>query len=154
MLTQERDALREGIRDGKAEVRDLQAEVSGVAQDLRELVRAELGLAKAEAKEQAAVAARATVLGAGALMMAFVMVIWVSLTATYALANAVEPWVAALIVTGALGVMAMLFGLMAKSTIGQFSIVPRRTAHSVKEDLSWAKQQLKSKQTSNEGATL
>lgn len=148
------DAVRADLRDGKAEVRDLQTEVSAIAHELRGLVQAELDLAKAETKEQVGIAVKLTAWGVAGLMTAFVMIVWVALTATYALANAVEPWIAALIVTIALGAVAVISALMAKSKLGQFSIVPRRTANSVKEDLTWARQQLKSNPTSGEGATL
>jgi VIT1/CCC1 family predicted Fe2+/Mn2+ transporter len=148
------DAVRADIDEGKAEVRGLQSEVAGIAEELRDLVRAELDLAKAETKEQVGVAVKMTAWGVAGLMTAFVMVVWVALTATYALANAVEPWIAALIVTLALGAIALISALMAKSKLSQFSPMPKRTANSLKEDLTWAKHQLKSKPASGEGATL
>ena len=148
----ETDAMKAGIQDGKDEVRDLKLEASGIARDLRDLVRAEIDLATAEAKEQVGVVKKVTAWGVIGLVTAILTLVWVALTATYALANAIEPWLAALIVTLALAAFAAMAALMAKSTLSKFSIVPKRTANSVKEDLAWAKRQLKSKSTSNEGA--
>ena len=147
------DAIRTDLRDGKSDVRDLGAEVAGIADDLRNLVRSELALAKAETKEQVGYAVKVAAWGGIALAAAVVTLVWVALTSTYALSAALPLWLSALIVTGALTVVAGMSALLAKSRAKKLSLMPRRTAKSVKEDLSWAKQQLKSNSTSNASAT-
>ena len=149
----ELNAIRTDLREGKDEGRDLRSEVAGVAGDLRSLVRSELELAKAETKEQVGYVVKVATWGGIALAAAIVTLVWVALTATYALSTAFPLWASALIVTVALLVIAGGAGLTAKSRASKISLMPKRTARSVKEDLSWAKQQLKSNSTSNASVT-
>jgi hypothetical protein len=44
--------VREQLSDGREELRDLSAEVAGIAEDLRDLLKSEVQLAKAEMNEQ------------------------------------------------------------------------------------------------------
>ncbi len=149
----ELEAIRSDLSEGKGEVRDLGSEVSEIAQDLRTLVRTELSLAKAETKEQVGYLVKVATWGGIALAAAVVTLVWVALTSTYALSGVFPMWLSALIVTVALGVVAGLSVLVAKSRAGKLSLVPRRTVNAVKEDVSWAKQQLKSNSTSSGSAT-
>lgn len=152
ILRPEVDAVRSDIREGKQEARELSAEMSAISADVKELLRAELELAKAETKEQAGVVVKMTTWGVVALVAAFITLVWIALTATYALAEAVDPWAAALIVTLALAAVAGGAALMAKAKLNQISLVPRRTAQTVKEDLTWAKHRLNLKPKSGESA--
>jgi hypothetical protein len=152
ILRPEVDAVRADIREGKEEIRGLSAEMSALSADAKELLLAELQLAKAETKEQVGFVVQMTTWGVVALIAAFITLVWVALTATAALAEAVDPWLAALIVTVALAVIAGVAALMAKSKLNQISLVPRRTVHSVKEDLTWAKHQLNLKPKSGGSA--
>ena len=89
------DAIRTDLRDGKSEVLDLGAEVAGIADDLRNLVRSELTLAKAETKEQVGYAVKVAAWGGIALAAAVVTLVWVALTSTYALSTALPLWLSA-----------------------------------------------------------
>jgi hypothetical protein len=139
------DAARRDLEEGKTELRGLQAEVSELGAEVRDLLRSEMALARAETKEQLGIAVHITVWGLAGLVMGFIALVWVAVTATLALANVLDAWAAALIVTAALAGLAVVFAMMAKSSLGRLSVVPKRTANSIKEDISWAKQQLKSK---------
>ncbi len=149
----ELEAIRSDLREGKGEVRDLGSEVSEIAQDMRTLMATELTLAKAEMKEQAGYLVKVATWGGVALAAAIVTLVWVALTSTYALSGIFSMWLSALIVTAALAVVAGLSILAAKSRASKLSLVPRRTVNAVKEDVSWAKQQLKSNSTSSGSAT-
>lgn len=128
------------------------AEMSAISAELKDLFRAELELARAEAKEQVGFAVKMTVWGVVALIAAFITLVWVALTATFAISEALEPWAAALIVTAALALIAGVAALMARAKLSQISLVPRRTTQTVKEDLSWAKHQLNLKPKSGGSA--
>lgn len=145
--------LKDDVRRGTDEVRGISEELGGIADDLRDLVRTEVELAKAEVREQVSLVVKSAILAGVALVAAMLTLIWVALTATYALDLAMPLWLAALIVTVALGAVAAISGLMVKSRIKQVSVVPKRTMNSVKEDVTWAKQQLKSNTNSSASAT-
>ncbi len=149
----ELEAIRSDLREGKGEIRDLGTEVSEITQDLRALLHSELSLAKAETKEQAGYLVKVATWGGVALAAAIVMLAWVALTSTYALSGMFPMWLSALIVTVALGAVAGIAAFAAKSRAGKLSLVPRRTVNAVKEDVTWAKHQLKSNSTSSGNAT-
>ena len=147
------DAIRADLRDGTSELRELGSEVVGIAGDLRTLVRTELELAKSEAKEQAGYLVALAAWGGIAFAAAVVTFVWVALTSTYALSGFFPLWLSALVVTAGLAVMAGLSALVAKARAKKVSVIPRRTLNAVKEDVSWAKHQLKSNSTSSGSAT-
>ncbi|MEP6870376.1 MAG: phage holin family protein [Anaerolineaceae bacterium] len=147
------DAIRADLRDGRTEVRDLGSEFAGIAGDLRTLVRTELELAKSEAKEQAGYLVALATWGGIAVAAAVVTLAWVALTSTYALSGFFPLWLSALVVTAGLALIAGLSALVAKARATKLSVVPRRTLNAVKEDVSWARHQLKSNSTSNGNGT-
>ncbi len=148
----ELEAIRSDLRGGKGEIGDVGSELSEIARDLRTLVLTEVSLAKAESKEQMGYLVKIAAWGGIALATAIVALVWVALTST-ALSGVFPMWLSALIVTVALGVIAGFAVLAAKSRAGKLSLVPRRTVNAVKEDVSWAKEQLKSNSTSSGSAT-
>jgi hypothetical protein len=109
------------------------------------LVKDEFALAKAEIGEKVApVRASAGMIGAAALLA---IGAFGALTATLilALATALEPWLAALIVTLVYGVVAVVLALGAKRTLQKARPLSLdRTAQTVKEDIAWAKTRTKS----------
>lgn len=139
------EAIRTDLRDGRSELRAVGSEVAEVAQSVRELLLAEVELAKAETKEQAGHLRRTAVWGGFACAAGLLTLAWVALASTYALSAALPPWSAALIVSVALAVIAMIAGLAARARAKELSVLPRRTMIAVKEDVAWARQQLKSK---------
>ena len=52
-----------------------------------------------------------------------------------------------------LAVLTMTAALAARSRLKRLTVVPKRTVHSVREDVQWAKDQLKSRRTTSAGAT-
>lgn len=147
------EAIRADLRDGRSEVRDLGTEAAAIAGDLRALVRSEVQLAKAETKEQAGHLVKVAIWGGIAFAAAVVTLVWVALTSTYALSTALPLWLSALIVTIVFATVAGVSALVAKSRAKKLSVLPRRTLKAVKEDVSWAKQQMQSNSTSNASAT-
>ncbi len=109
------------------------------------LVHQEMELAKAELSQKGN-KARA---GAGALGAAAVVGLAAvgSLTACFilALAGAVPAWLSALIVTAVYAVIAAVLGQIGKDKLQKATPpVPQQTVESVKEDVQWAKTQVRS----------
>jgi hypothetical protein len=112
------------------------------------LVHQELELAKAELQQKGRQAGAGAGLfgGAGALGLAALG----ALTACFILAlNAVMPaWLAALIVALVYGAIAAFLALRGRDKVKQATpLVPEQTIETVKEDVEWAKTQMRSDRT-------
>jgi len=117
--------------------------VKDIAADTSSLVRKEVELAKQELLE--AITARLKAAGAMAAAGVFglFMVGFLSLAAAAALDIIFPAWLAALIVAGGFAVIAgpaVLFGLRRMKTP---PLAPEETVRTVKEDVEWARAQLK-----------
>ena len=147
------DSIRDDLRRAGGEMRGIADEVAGIAADLREMLATEVALATAEVRDQVQLTVRIAIWGGVAAVAALLTLGWVALTATYALHLALPLWLSAAIVTAALGLIAIVAAMVVRARVRQVSIVPQRTVRSVKEDVAWAKQQLKSNTKSNASAT-
>jgi uncharacterized membrane protein YqjE len=112
------------------------------------LVHQELELAKAELQQKGKQAGAGAGLfgGAGALGLAALG----ALTACFILAlNAIMPaWLAALIVAVVYGAIAAFLALRGRDKVKQATpLVPTQTIETVKEDVEWAKTQMRSEKT-------
>jgi uncharacterized membrane protein YqjE len=114
-----------------------------IIRNVQEIVRSEIRLAKLEiAEEGTKAAASSLMLGAGIVVALFAtfFLLW---TLVYGLALYVPIWVAALIVGGAL---ALIAGAMVTTGIRHFKHIhpsPTRTVDTLKETVEWARQQSK-----------
>jgi hypothetical protein len=117
--------------------------VRGIAADSGTLVRQEIHLAKQEITEAiiARVKAAAALGVAGVFMLAAML--FGARAAAAALDDVMPQWAAMLIVAGSLiliGGMAAMFGLMRMKGP---SLAPEETQRTIKEDVEWARDQLK-----------
>lgn len=111
--------------------------------NVQEIVRSEVRLAKTEVRQEAAKAkSSAVLLGAGAVTAAFAG-LFLLLTVFYALALIVPTWTAALIVGAALAVVATVILTAGIAQFKQIHPTPERTVETIKENVEWAKQQVK-----------
>jgi uncharacterized membrane protein YqjE len=119
--------------------------VKQLSEQTSTLVRKEVELAKAE------LAIKGKKAGAGAGMFGgaglFGFFAFAGLTATFilALATAVAPWLAALIVTAVYGAVGGVLALQGKNKVQEATPpVPERALDSTKEDVAWVKTRAKS----------
>ncbi|HEX4720506.1 MAG TPA: phage holin family protein [Thermoleophilaceae bacterium] len=134
-------------RNGDTELRD--PPVGDLMKDLSEqtstLVRKEIELAKAELQVKGKRAGLGAGMFGGAGLFGFFA--FAALTATFilALAEAVAPWLAALIVTVVYGAIAGALALQGKNKVQEATPpVPERAVDSSKEDVEWVKTRAKS----------
>ena len=146
-------SIRDDLRRAGGETREIVDEIAGIADDLRQMLATEVDLAKAEVREQLQLAVRVAVWGGVAAVAALLTLGWLALTATYALDVTLPLWLSAALVTVALALVAAICAMAVRSKLRQVNIMPERTVRSVKEDVVWAKQQLKSNTKSSAGAT-
>jgi hypothetical protein len=133
--------------NGQTELRD--RPVGELVKDLSEqtaaLVRKEVELAKAELAIKGKKAGVGAGMFGGAGLFGFFA--FAGLTATFilALATAVAPWLAALIVTAVYGAIAGVLALQGKNKVQEATPpIPERAVDSTKEDVEWVKTRAKS----------
>jgi hypothetical protein len=109
------------------------------------LVRKEIELAKAELAVKGKKAGVGAGMFGGAGLFGFFAFAGLTTTLILALATAVAPWVAALIVTAIYGAIAGVLALQGKSKVQEATPpVPERALDSTKEDVAWVKTRTKS----------
>lgn len=115
--------------------------VQRASQQLTELVRGELRLAQAEMKQKGKRYGKGGGLFGGAGAVGFLMLQALVATAIAALAVPLPVWAAALIVTGALGVIAAIMVMSGKKQVEQASPpTPEQTIENVKADVAEIKE--------------
>jgi putative superfamily III holin-X len=113
--------------------------VSAVTSDAQALFRQEVELAKAEVRQEATTAGKAAGMYGGAGFAGYMVAVFLSLTATFALANVMDGAWAALIVTGAWAVTGAVLFLLARSRMRSVSVKPDQTMETLKENARWAR---------------
>ena len=117
--------------------------VSSLSEQLSQLIRNEIRLAKAELAEKGKAAGIGIGLFVGAAALAFFGLGTLIATAILGLANAVAPWLAALIVTLVIFALAAVLALVGKKSLGRgVPPVPAKAQESVKADVAAVKERL------------
>ena len=117
--------------------------IRSIASDISLLVTKQIELAKQEIGEMVGTRAKAIgVIGAAAVLGLFVIG-FLGLAGAEALAEAVPRWAAMLIVAGVFALLAVIAIAAARSWLRSGATKPELTTTTLKEDVRWAKQQLK-----------
>jgi uncharacterized membrane protein YqjE len=110
--------------------------------NVQEIIRSEVRLAKAETREEVSKAAKSSVLLGAGLVLAVYAVGFLLLTIVYALETTLTPWLSALIVAVGVMLVAMMAVAMGRKRMKEVHI-PEKTVGTVKENVQWAKQQIR-----------
>src|SRR5688572_26278860 len=111
-----------------------------LSQQTSELIRQEMRLAKAELSDKLSDVVKHAMMIGAALVLALTAVGAVAAAITLLLVEVgVEPWLAAVITAGALGLTAYLLAQSAVTALRSKSITPVETIHSIKETTQWLK---------------
>ena len=114
-----------------------------IAANVQEIIRSEFRLAKAEVREEAVKARKSvSMLGAGVFIGLYALG-FLLLAAVYALQLALPAWLAALIVGATVAVIAATLIAAGRSRLKQVHPVPEKTVHTVKENVQWARHQVR-----------
>jgi hypothetical protein len=117
--------------------------VRAIAQDSSLLVRKELELARLELTEAAMARAKGAAAFGAASAMGFLALIFLSVAGAVALDIVLPRWAAWLIVGGAFLVLAGGAAMFGLRRMKRPSMKPEETVRTVKEDVQWARAQLK-----------
>jgi uncharacterized membrane protein YqjE len=115
--------------------------VQDLLQNVQEILRSEVRLAKAEITQEAKKAARSVAMLAGAAVLAVFALGLLLWTAVYAIALALPLWAAALIVGVVVGIVAGALMAAGRTRMKQVHTTPETTMRSVKENVQWLKNQ-------------
>jgi hypothetical protein len=107
------------------------------------LVRKEVELGKQEVVEAVTSRLKAAGAFAAAGFMGIFVLAFLGLAAAAALDNVVRPWASRLIVAGGFILIAGVAAMFAMRRMKKPSLAPGETVRTVKEDVEWAKAQLK-----------
>jgi hypothetical protein len=107
--------------------------IGEVAQDLSTLMRQELALAKAEVKEEAVKAGKAAGMLGAAGFAGYMVLLFASIAAWWALAEVMAKGWAALVVTAVWAVIGAVLFAVGRQRIRDVNPKPERTAETVKE---------------------
>ena len=113
--------------------------IGNISDDLSQLFRQEVALAKAEIQQEATKAGKAAGMLGGAGFAGYLAVVLLSFAVVFGLSNVMDAGWAALIVAivwGAIGAVLFVNGRKKLKTVDP---VPRRTADTLKEDAQWLK---------------
>jgi hypothetical protein len=113
--------------------------ISNISDDLSQLFRQEIDLARAELRQEASKAGKAGGMLGGAGVAGFLMLLLLSLAATYGLGNVMDLGWAALIVAAVWAIAAAALYVIGRNRLRTVSPMPRQTVETLKEDAQWLK---------------
>jgi hypothetical protein len=113
--------------------------VSELTSDLSKLMRQELELAKAEIRQEAVKAGKATGMLAAAGFAGYLTTVLLSLALVFALGAVVPLGWAALIVAAVWGIAGAILYSTGRARLRTVNPKPERTVETLKEDAEWAK---------------
>jgi nitrate/nitrite transporter NarK len=100
-----------------------------------------MDLAKTEMKQEVAKAGKGAGLLGGAGVAGYFVLLFLSVTAMYGLAEAMDAWLAALVVMLVWAVVAAVLAMVGKKSLQESNPQLPETQQTLKEDVRWAKAQ-------------
>jgi membrane protein len=140
-LVESRDG--ETVTRGQPRGRSTGDLVRSIGTDTVALVRKEIELAKQEVKEGAAARMKGFAAFAAAGVMGLYIVGFLGAAAAAGLALVVPLWAALLIVAGVFILLALIAALVGRGMMKGTSIAPEKAKENLKEDVKWARAQLR-----------
>ncbi|GIM93624.1 phage holin family protein [Paractinoplanes toevensis] len=113
--------------------------IGNISDDLSQLFRQEVELAKVELKQEAAKAGKAAGMLGGAGFAGYLVVVLLSFALVAGLSNVMDPGWAALIVAALWAIIAGVLYLRGRRQLKTVEPMPRRTVDTIKEDAQWLK---------------
>jgi uncharacterized membrane protein YqjE len=117
--------------------------LQNIIADVQEIVRSEFRLAKAEVQEETAKVARSGIPLLAGLLLGLYALGFILLAAVHALSTVVDAWLAALIVGFGVAVTSAILISIGRNRLKGVKVVPEKTIGTVKENVQWAKHQIR-----------
>jgi hypothetical protein len=137
--------MNDGERNPHADPRDVSTVrlVGQVAGDVGALVKKEVQLARQEVTEAVAARVKAVAAFAAVAVLLLFVVGFLGAALAAGLAETMATWAALLIVAGIFVALAVIAGLIGVARLKRPSLKPERARETIKEDVEWARAQLR-----------
>lgn len=123
--------------------RSLPEVLQDIVGNIQEIIRSEIQLAKTEIKEEATKASTPIKLWIAGAVLGMYALVFILFTIVMAMATVMATWLAALVVGAILSVVSMALVSAGAKRLKHVSKVPERTVETMKENVQWAKNQIK-----------
>ena len=131
------------IRQTTSNGRTMSEVLQDIAANIQEIVRSEFRLAKVEIHEETTKAVRSSIPLVIGVLLSLYALGFILLAAVHALSMVVDAWLAALIVGAGVLVISMILVSVGRNRFKQVKVVPEKTVVTVKENVQWAKHQIR-----------
>ncbi len=131
------------IRQTTSNGRTMSEVLQDIVANIQEIVRSEFRLAKVEIHEETTKAVRSSIPLVIGVLLSLYALGFILLAVVHALSMVVDAWLATLIVGAAVLVISMILVSVGRKRFKQVKVVPEKTVVTVKENVQWAKHQIR-----------
>ena len=131
------------IRQTTSNGRTMSEVLQDIVANIQEIVRSEFRLAKVEIHEETTKAVRSSIPLVIGVLLSLYALGFILLAVVHALSMVVDAWLATLIVGAGVLVISMILVSVGRKRFKQVKGVPEKTVVTVKENVQWAKHQIR-----------
>ena len=131
------------VRQTTSNGRTMSEVLQDIVANIQEIVRSEFRLAKVEIHEETTKAVRSSIPLVMGVLLSLYALGFILLAVVHALSLVVDAWLAALIVGFGVLVVSMILVSVGRKRFKQVKVVPEKTVVTVKENVQWAKHQIR-----------
>jgi len=131
------------IRQTTSNGRTMSEVLQDIVANIQEIVRSEFRLAKVEIHEETTKAVRSSIPLVIGVLLSLYALGFILLAVVHALSMVVDAWLATLIVGAGVLVISMILVSVGRNRFKQVKVVPEKTVVTVKENVQWAKHQIR-----------
>jgi len=142
-MAAEEDAMTAPIRQTTSNGRTMSEVLQDIVANIQEIVRSEFRLAKVEIHEETTKAVRSSIPLVIGVLLSLYALGFILLAVVHALSMVVDAWLATLIVGAGVLVISMILVSVGRNRFKQVKVVPEKTVVTVKENVQWAKHQIR-----------
>jgi len=142
-MAAEEDAMTAPIRQTTSNGRTMGEVLQDIVANIQEIVRSEFRLAKVEIHEETTKAVRSSIPLVIGVLLSLYALGFILLAVVHALSMVVDAWLATLIVGAGVLVISVILVSVGRKRFKQVKVVPEKTVVTVKENVQWAKHQMR-----------
>jgi uncharacterized membrane protein YqjE len=142
-MAAEEDAMTAPIRQTTSNGRTMSEVLQDIVANIQEIVRSEFRLAKVEIHEETTKAVRSSIPLVIGVLLSLYALGFILLAVVHALSMVVDAWLATLIVGAGVLAISMILVSVGRTRFKQVKVVPEKTVVTVKENVQWAKHQIR-----------
>ena len=131
------------IRQATSNGRTMTEVLQDIVANIQEIVRSEFRLAKVEIHEETTKAVRSSIPLVIGVLLSLYALGFILLAVVHALSMVVDAWLATLIVGAGVLAISMILVSVGRTRFKQVKVVPEKTVVTVKENVQWAKHQIR-----------